>query len=515
MRGTLDLLHDAGFTDGIIPAHAGNTHSTAYPDNPWRDHPRACGEHNGEDQARILRTGSSPRMRGTLRHSRPHHLHPGIIPAHAGNTNCSRSRKSRPWDHPRACGEHLAHWFLLVDDWGSSPRMRGTRHGRHWASLQLGIIPAHAGNTAPVRGREAVAMDHPRACGEHHASHAHTRPTVGSSPRMRGTLHVVPIAEDRHGIIPAHAGNTNFDENTTNTRRDHPRACGEHRSFHSRHQPNMGSSPRMRGTHVLTIWDWASKGIIPAHAGNTDFDVYNILLDRDHPRACGEHTSSIKVAYQDEGSSPRMRGTRRRNVIVIGLLGIIPAHAGNTPRLHLPAAPNGDHPRACGEHPSIWNCGIKHAGSSPRMRGTLYGKGAENSGRGIIPAHAGNTLNRDRRLEIPGDHPRACGEHALPLLGWSGRSGSSPRMRGTLVLQLDGLDATGIIPAHAGNTFQCGRDARHAGDHPRACGEHFGKLYSAEMAEGSSPRMRGTLMSMKCLHILKRDHPRACGEHQE
>ena len=50
----------------------------------------------------------------------------GIIPAHAGNTECPLSPLLPWWDHPRACGEHpvCGSWVML--SMGSSPRMRGT-----------------------------------------------------------------------------------------------------------------------------------------------------------------------------------------------------------------------------------------------------------------------------------------------------------------------------------------------------------------------------------------------------
>ena len=52
------------------------------------------------------------------------------------------------------------------------------------------------------------------------------------------------------------------------------------------------------------------------------------------------------------------------------------------------------------------------------------------------------------------DHPRACGEHLdLIIYGFS-LPGSSPRMRGTLDKVLDGAEFGGIIPAHAGNTYE-------------------------------------------------------------
>ena len=86
------------------------------------------------------------------------------------------------------------------------------------------------------------------------------------------------------------------------------------------------------------------------------------------------------------------------------------------------------------------------------MRGTLFTTDAGTSIKGIIPAHAGNTVvcrTWDTRIR---DHPRACGEHPTTSGALGGDAGSSPRMRGTLDTFTEQLSRIGIIPAHAGNT---------------------------------------------------------------
>ena len=52
--------------------------------------------------------------------------HCGIIPAHAGLTECIYRRRARLWDHPRACGAHAVDVEILEAVEGSSPRMRGS-----------------------------------------------------------------------------------------------------------------------------------------------------------------------------------------------------------------------------------------------------------------------------------------------------------------------------------------------------------------------------------------------------
>ena len=135
-------------------------------------------------------------------------------------------------------------------------------------------------------------------------------PSSGSSPRMRGTLACLLDQCLKHGIIPAHAGNTRRRTLWGRWTRDHPRACGEHR---------------------LGVYsDNQQPGIIPAHAGNTMHFQAMTIHQRDHPRACGEHLLCWALTVLDWGSSPRMRGTPNRPDLQPLPDGIIPAHAGNT-----------------------------------------------------------------------------------------------------------------------------------------------------------------------------------------
>ena len=228
----------------------------------------------------------------------------------------------------------------------------------------------------------------------------------------------------------------------------------------------------MRGTPVPGFEPVMHGGIIPAYAGNTDHTRSGWIRAWDHPRVCGEHVGRLLHRLDGEGSSPRMRGTPYPCPPRVRPDGIIPAYAGNTTTWGSGGVYGGDHPRVCGEHTDAPNCPVLYEGSSPRMRGTQGGVRIRGVPIWIIPAYAGNTLC----LGSPGvairDHPRVCGEHAMAKGEITADEGSSPRMRGTLVPWTAGLHRRGIIPAYAGNTLMPGM--RHAGrwDHPRVCGEH-------------------------------------------
>ena len=167
--------------------------------------------------------------------------------------------------------------------------MRGTRLPCKLLSIGNGIIPAYAGNTTYWKLHELYVRDHPRVCGEHCGEHSASFGVLGSSPRMRGTLHPLTFDHYYPGIIPAYAGNTMRCLRKSWLPRDHPRVCGEHDAVNWPNFAFAGSSPRMRGTLPSIGFTGELVGIIPAYAGNTSICTSRGVMRGDHPRVCGEH----------------------------------------------------------------------------------------------------------------------------------------------------------------------------------------------------------------------------------
>ena len=107
------------------------------------------------------------------------------------------------------------------------------------------------------------------------------------------------------------------------------------------------------------------------------------------------------------------------------------------------------------------------------MRGSLTGTILSEVVPGIIPAHAGLTRRCRSRDHVPGDHPRACGAHFGGYIKLFTVLGSSPRMRGSPHEHQRDVLYEGIIPAHAGLTAHAARRKLCPRDHPRACGAHW------------------------------------------
>ena len=295
-----------------------------------RDHPRVCGEQIEPTQKAKLTKGSSPRVRGTALTASTKSTFAGIIPACAGNREGERCLRKQKRDHPRVCGEQLKNHALSVSARGSSPRVRGTAHTVLTKTSIFRIIPACAGNRAHRLLCPCRPRDHPRVCGEQTPPGLHCQLPLGSSPRVRGTALMTRLFFPRVGIIPACAGNRPCMAPSACRYRDHPRVCGEQSTYNNNHFLIIGSSPRVRGTDLSCLLTRQAVGIIPACAGNSRKLCSSCGLLRDHPRVCGEQCDVFHTFPFRLGSSPRVRGTAFSTSSKRAPTGIIPACAGNS-----------------------------------------------------------------------------------------------------------------------------------------------------------------------------------------
>ncbi len=174
--------------------------------------------------------------------------------------------------------------------------------------------------------------------------------SVGSSPRVRGTLQALVDLIYRSRFIPAGAG--------------------EHAMIVITSRKDGGSSPRVRGTHDQQGAGRPVRRFIPAGAGNTRRPAARGVCPPVHPRGCGEHEKRGAEFTHRLGSSPRVRGTRSGGFTCHDCLRFIPAGAGNTLVTVTSSNARTVHPRGCGEHIILERSGSASVGSSPRVRGT-------------------------------------------------------------------------------------------------------------------------------------------------
>ena len=252
-------------------------------------------------------------------------------------------------------------------------------------------------------------------------------------------------------------------------------------------------------------------GIIPAGAGLTGISKLPMWQIRDHPRGCGAHRVAKSGMAVLTGSSPRVRGSRELVAYFLYGSGIIPAGAGLTWTAIRGAACAKDHPRGCGAHSSPIGCTILFMGSSPRVRGSLLMHISSRMPRGIIPAGAGLTWTAIRGAACAKDHPRGCGAHLCRTTRLSSAAGSSPRVRGSLAKENYRLVVGGIIPAGAGLTSLISDSRSLTWDHPRGCGAHRPHHLFKHRKRGSSPRVRGSLPDLKDALVMDGIIPAGAG----
>ena len=146
VRGT--EMHDMyqRFHIGITPACAGNSYLSLFFTTPIQDHPRVCGEQAARPGRMHPALGSPPRVRGTAFSFSLLAIDTRITPACAGNSCFHNKIFNSNWDHPRVCGEQQGDTSIGSRAKGSPPRVRGTASRSTCSKSVKRITPACAGN---------------------------------------------------------------------------------------------------------------------------------------------------------------------------------------------------------------------------------------------------------------------------------------------------------------------------------------------------------------------------------
>ena len=170
---------------------------------------------------------------------------------------------------------------------------------------------------------------HPRGRGERSHSSSGYRYRYGSSPRARGTRSRPRDLASVRRFIPAGAGNARHRDAANRVAAVHPRGRGERSARADRTEKTTGSSPRARGTPDPSVTEATKARFIPAGAGNALVPPLPPGAPPVHPRGRGERLFSVALLALQRGSSPRARGTRYGRPCARSSVRFIPAGAGN------------------------------------------------------------------------------------------------------------------------------------------------------------------------------------------
>ena len=247
-------------------------------------------------------------------------------------------------------------------------------------------------------------------CGEAPSGPSMTIPRLGPSPRVRGSLR--PARPDLHvpRSIPACAGKPVRAHGLSARTWVHPRVCGEAYGDHEMAYEDEGPSPRVRGSPVNLNLDAPARGSIPACAGKPGLRTWMQSWPWVHPRVCGEADVQDLPRDESAGPSPRVRGSRCFSLTRSHSRGSIPACAGK-PRSGRPSRrPIRVHPRVCGEARARPTARAGPEGPSPRVRGSPREERVVLRRMRSIPACAGKPQRSQSRNASARVHPRVCGE---------------------------------------------------------------------------------------------------------
>ena len=251
-----------------------------------------------------------------------------------------------------------------------------------------------------------------------------------------------------------------------------------------------------------------------------------------HPRSRGENDLAALFTGFVNGSSPLTRGKHRQMLLVFPARGLIPAHAGKTHATLPVSSMVTAHPRSRGENTDGDYEQFKAWGSSPLTRGKLRfgsrrlcvsrlipltrGKLAPSAWTGppwgLIPAHAGKTLHHRDQDRTAQAHPRSRGENVTMTAPCVLSTGSSPLTRGKHPRGVPPVIGDGLIPAHAGKTFQPRLHHRGRQAHPRSRGENYRSLPVSSRRAGSSPLTRGKRRQVPVAVLHRRLIPAHAGK---
>ena len=450
VRGNRVADPEAFVAKGSIPARAGEPEGGSSLPAGGTVYPRACGGTTMMAVIGYFFPGLSPRVRGNPR--RPDSLKPpaGSIPARAGEPPNPHHHPDHRGVYPRACGGTVLVRIPTDLVHGLSPRVRGNLAQRGFADVQLGSIPARAGEPARRCAECSADMVYPRACGGTVLRTAYINKAAGLSPRVRGNRAGQRVAGVGVGSIPARAGEPTWIGLLGSSCVVYPRACGGTVEQRWQILDREGLSPRVRGNQPPAADAGSGRGSIPARAGEP-----RVVAQRDgqhgvYPRACGGTRGTPSLASPARGLSPRVRGNPKGVPDEQAEKGSIPARAGEPSPAVTRELPGRVYPRACGGTQNRANMLIAAGGLSPRVRGNHLVLHPPHPRLGSIPARAGEPIRSHARRRAARVYPRACGGTAAKAERHRPLQGLSPRVRGNRCRRSPRWLSRWSIPARAG-----------------------------------------------------------------
>ena len=231
----------------------------------------------------------------------------------------------------------------------------------------------------------------------------------GLSPPVRGNRSAVDCDCRAHGSIPARAGEPARCRGVARSGGVYPRPCGGTCVKLFGAVGGSGLSPPVRGNLIMPFGKIFKKGSIPARAGEPPPTPGPIVLITVYPRPCGGTSLGDDGDGYLRGLSPPVRGNHCDHNPDHGVLGSIPARAGEPADGILTCCDFGVYPRPCGGTHDRYDRLNGYPGLSPPVRGNPPQHPVRTILAGSIPARAGEPIRPPDRSACCRVYPRPCG----------------------------------------------------------------------------------------------------------
>ena len=327
-RGSLDGARVTPRLFGSIPAGAGEPRRPPKPRAGRGVDPRGRGGAMPVARNVSRMPGRSPRARGSLDCNGLSIFIIGSIPAGAGEPTRSGIDQLTNRVDPRGRGGAMLCCDASARISGRSPRARGSLRPLLRDHVHVGSIPAGAGEPARSISPPPCHRVDPRGRGGAHRGKPNYSVYKGRSPRARGSLRLDAGVGLPAGSIPAGAGEPAGPSRRAGGARVDPRGRGGAAIHRSGGNPTMGRSPRARGSHLFGSPIAFSQGSIPAGAGEPARRRGRPWRWWVDPRGRGGAAKRPRKDVIARGRSPRARGSRAHPRGSPARDGSIPAGAG-------------------------------------------------------------------------------------------------------------------------------------------------------------------------------------------
>ncbi len=147
----------------------------------------------------------------------------------------------------------------------------------------------------------------------------------------------------------------------------------------------------MWGQGDIALPSHSGHRIIPTRVGTRIQCTDEYTSDEDHPHACGDKHTILKMRTAAEGSSPRVWGQEYRRSVKVTDKRIIPTRVGTSIASICHVRQSRDHPHACGDKYIRDMATLRTGGSSPRVWGQVFPFPLERVKRRIIPTRVGTS----------------------------------------------------------------------------------------------------------------------------